>query len=159
MLIIIYQHMLNNTLSSSMTVLRLTMVIVVAQSLIVSNFFESSRTVAHQVPLTMEFPQVRILERVAISLSRGTSQHRDRTHISCIAGRFFTIEEKDQPPGKLEADSTRPQNGWWHHFCHFRKSPPLPQNNWKNLPIHQPMKLSSLQKLAMPYFKALFLTF
>ena len=45
------------------------------------------------------FP-ARILERVAISSSRGSSWTRDRTCISCIsciAGRFFTTE----PPRKL----------------------------------------------------------
>ena len=35
--------------------------------------------------------QARILEWVAISFSRGSSQPRDRTQVSCIAGRFFTI--------------------------------------------------------------------
>ena len=34
--------------------------------------------------------QARILEWVAISSSRGSSQPRDRTQVSCIAGRFFT---------------------------------------------------------------------
>ena len=34
--------------------------------------------------------QARILEWVAISFSRGSSQSRDQTRISCIAGRFFT---------------------------------------------------------------------
>ena len=34
--------------------------------------------------------QVRILEWVAISSSRGSSQARDRTRVSCIAGGFFT---------------------------------------------------------------------
>ena len=37
--------------------------------------------------------QARILEQVAISFSRGSSQLKDRTHLSyvfCIAGRFFT---------------------------------------------------------------------
>ena len=33
--------------------------------------------------------QARILEWVAISFSRGSSQPRDRTRVSCIAGRFF----------------------------------------------------------------------
>ena len=37
-----------------------------------------------------------ILEWVAIFSSRGSSQPRDQTHISCIAGGFFTTE----PPGK-----------------------------------------------------------
>ena len=35
--------------------------------------------------------QLRILEEVAISFSRGPSQPRDRTQVSCIIGRFFTI--------------------------------------------------------------------
>ena len=35
--------------------------------------------------------QARILERVAIPFSRGSSQPRDQTWVSCIAGRFFTI--------------------------------------------------------------------
>ncbi|KAG5213536.1 hypothetical protein JEQ12_009322 [Ovis aries] len=36
-------------------------------------------------------PQARILEWVAISYSRGSSCPRDRTWVSCIAGRFFTV--------------------------------------------------------------------
>ena len=35
--------------------------------------------------------QVRILEWVAILFSRGSSQSRDRTWVSCSAGRFFTL--------------------------------------------------------------------
>ena len=35
--------------------------------------------------------QARILEWVAIPFSRGSSQPRDGTWVSCIAGRFFTI--------------------------------------------------------------------
>ena len=34
--------------------------------------------------------QARILERVATSFSRGSSQLRDQTQVSCIAGWFFT---------------------------------------------------------------------
>ena len=33
--------------------------------------------------------QTRILEWVAIPFSRGSFQTRDRTQVSCIAGRFF----------------------------------------------------------------------
>ena len=43
-----------------------------------------------------EILQARILEWVAIPFSRGSSQPRDQTQVSCIAGRFFTI----WPPGK-----------------------------------------------------------
>ena len=35
--------------------------------------------------------QARILEWVAISFSRGSSRLRDRTQVSCIAGRLFTL--------------------------------------------------------------------
>ena len=33
----------------------------------------------------------RILEWVAIPFSRGSSQPRDQTQVSCIAGRFFIV--------------------------------------------------------------------
>ena len=35
--------------------------------------------------------QARILEWVAVSFSRGSSQPRDRTQVSCIAGRCFNL--------------------------------------------------------------------
>ena len=41
--------------------------------------------------------QVRILEQVTISSSRGSSQPRDQTPVSCIAGRFFTSEVGIKP--------------------------------------------------------------
>ena len=37
-----------------------------------------------------EILQVRILEWVVIPFSRGSSQPRDRTQVSHVAGRFFT---------------------------------------------------------------------
>ena len=37
-----------------------------------------------------EIFQARILEWVAISFSKGSSQPRDRTRVSCTAGKFFT---------------------------------------------------------------------
>ena len=40
--------------------------------------------------------QARVLEWVAMPSSRGSSQPRDWTQVSCAAGRFFTTE----PPGK-----------------------------------------------------------
>ena len=48
------------------------------------------RTVACQVPLSMGILQARILEWVAIPSSRGSSQPRDQTQVSRIAGGFFT---------------------------------------------------------------------
>ena len=41
--------------------------------------------------------QARILEWVAISFFRGSSWPRDRTCISCIAGRFFTTKSLGKP--------------------------------------------------------------
>ena len=41
--------------------------------------------------------QARILEWVVISSSRGSSQLRDWTHVSCIADWFFTTEASEKP--------------------------------------------------------------
>ena len=43
-----------------------------------------------QAPLSVGILQARILEWVAMPSSRGYSQPRDRTKLSCIAGGFFT---------------------------------------------------------------------
>ena len=42
--------------------------------------------------------QARILEWVSISFSRRSSQPRDQTHISDLAGKFFTIEPLMESP-------------------------------------------------------------
>ena len=47
-------------------------------------------TVACQAPPSTGILQARILEWVAIPFSRGSSQPRDGTQVSRIAGRFFT---------------------------------------------------------------------
>ena len=61
-------------------------------------------TVACQAPLSMDFP-AGILQRVAISFSRGSFRPRDQTCISCVAGEFFT-----DPPGKPYAKDTNIQS-------------------------------------------------
>ena len=43
--------------------------------------------------------QARILEWVAISFSRVYSRPRDQTHISSLAGGFFTTETGRKPSG------------------------------------------------------------
>ena len=48
-------------------------------------------TAALQAPLSMGILQLRILEWVAMPFSRGSSQTRDQTQITRIAGRFYTI--------------------------------------------------------------------
>ena len=45
---------------------------------------------AYQTPLSIGILQARILEWVAMLCSRGSSQPRDRTRVSHIAGGFFT---------------------------------------------------------------------
>ena len=52
--------------------------------------------------------QARVLEWLAIPFSRGSSQSRDRTQLSCMAGRFFTIwaskdEEQSEPRRATQA--------------------------------------------------------
>ena len=51
--------------------------------------------------------QARILKWVAISSSRGSSQARDQTHVSCIAGGFFTAEPPGKPQKAVERASQR----------------------------------------------------
>ena len=46
-------------------------------------------TVAHQVFLSMGILQARILEWAAMPSSRGSSQPRDQTHLSCIGRRVL----------------------------------------------------------------------
>ena len=61
------------------------------QSLSRARLFATPWTVARQAPLFMGILQARILEWVAISSPRGSSQSRDRTWVSCVAGRIFTV--------------------------------------------------------------------
>ena len=45
--------------------------------------------------------QARILEWVAISFSRGSSWLRDQIWVSCMAGRFFTIQATREAPNDI----------------------------------------------------------
>ena len=54
-------------------------------------FFAVPWPVACQAPLSMGILQARILEWLAMPSSRGSSQPRDWTQVSRIAGRFFTV--------------------------------------------------------------------
>ena len=58
--------------------------------------------------------QARILEWVGIPFSRGFSQHRDWTWVSCIADRFFTIWATREAQIKQEPTICYPQE------THFR---------------------------------------
>ena len=50
----------------------------------------TSWIVAHQTPLSMDFPRQEYWSGLPFPSSRGSSQPRDRTQVSCTAGRFFT---------------------------------------------------------------------
>ena len=63
--------------------------------------FGTPWTVACQSPLSMGILQARILEWVAMLSSRGSSQPRDWTQVSRIAGGFFTSwASREAPPPK-----------------------------------------------------------
>ena len=62
-----------------------------AYSLSCVQLFTTPWTVTHQAPLSMGILQARMLEWVAMASSRRSSQPRDWTHTSRIAGEFFTI--------------------------------------------------------------------
>ena len=53
--------------------------------------FVIQRIIAQPGSSVHQILPARILEWVAIPFSRGSSQTRDWTHVSCIAGKFFTI--------------------------------------------------------------------
>ena len=65
------------------------------QSLSRVRLFETLWTTALQTPLSMGLSRQEYLW-VTVSFSWGSSRPRDRNHVSCIAGGFFTTE----PPGK-----------------------------------------------------------
>ena len=58
-----------------------------AYSLSHARRFSTPWTIAGQAPLSMGILQARILEWVAMPFSRGSSQPRDQTQVSRIAGR------------------------------------------------------------------------
>ena len=61
-----------------------TLLFLFAQLLSHALLFAKPWTVANQAPLSMEFFQARMLEWVVIYSSRGSSQPRDQTCVSCI---------------------------------------------------------------------------
>ena len=63
-------------------------------------------TAACQAPLYMGILQERILELVAMSSSRGSSQPRDLTRASCVVGGFFTAEPEGKPGWSLPSFSS-----------------------------------------------------
>ena len=79
-------------------------------------------TVAYQAPTSMGIFQARILEWVAISFSRGSSQPRDQTQVFHVVGRHFIVwatrevlptrEGKKKEGGKNEMLASLTQWTW-----------------------------------------------
>ena len=69
-----------------------------------------------------EIFQARVLEWVAISFSRGSSWPTDRTQISCIAGRHFTLWATREAQGRAlmldikKRKAPRFADTWSFHF-------------------------------------------
>ena len=70
-----------------------------AESLSCVRLFATLWTIACQVPLSMGILQARILEWVTMPSSRGSSQPRDQTHVSCLLHREVSSLSL-VPPGK-----------------------------------------------------------
>ena len=53
-----------------------------------------------------EILQANILEWVAFPFSKGSSQTRDQTQVSCIAGRFSTVRVKSHGGSEVKASAS-----------------------------------------------------
>ena len=107
--------------------------------------------------------QARTLEWVAISFSRGSSQPRDRTQVSCVAGRFFTnwaMEYSVQFSCSVVSDSVTPwiaarqaslsitisnshPSSWWCHPAISSSIFPF-SSHPQSLPASEPFPMSQL---------------
>ena len=67
--------------------------------------------------------QARILEWVAFPFSRGSSQPRDLTQVSCIAGEFLLAEPPGKPLFLYSLGTVRKEELWVHLI--FRTFPLL----------------------------------
>ena len=70
--------------------------------------------------------QARLLEWLAVPFSRESSRPRDRTQVSHIAGRFFTIWATRKP---IKVKSARRVEHWFNRFSVFMKQ------NTRELPL------------------------
>ena len=78
-----------------------------------STLWDSMAYIVHEIL------QARILEWVAFPFSRGSSQSRDGTQVSHIAGKFFTSWDTREAPKQLYFN----KNKWFFFFRN--ESPPL----------------------------------
>ena len=82
--------------------------------------------------------QARILEWVAIPFSRGSSQSRDQTQVSCIAGRASPIKQECWKDGAGTPWSPVNHDGrcCFLFFCHLLSSSPQETRVSQTLVIH-----------------------
>ena len=73
-------------------------------------FFAAPWTVARQDPLSKRFSRQEYWS--AIFSSRGSFRPRDQTHVSCIAGRFFTAEPSGKTSVNLKLNQKKKKNLW-----------------------------------------------
>jgi hypothetical protein len=70
---------------------------------VASDSLPTPLTVAHQTPLSMEFSRQENWSGLPFPSPGKSSQPRDWTHVSCIAGSFFTIRPTSKAPVKRAA--------------------------------------------------------
>ena len=73
----------------------------------VSDSFVTPWTIACQVLLYMEFPRKEYWSGLPFSSPGESSQSKDQTSVSCIAGAFFTAEPSGKPPKKIKSGKNK----------------------------------------------------
>ena len=97
---------------------------------VVSDSFRP-HTVACRAPPSTGLFQARVLEWVAISFSRGSSQPRDQTQVSCIAGRRFTVWATRQAPNRQNPSPTSAKTPPPGHTSIFTEEVVSVTNFWR----------------------------
>ena len=91
--------------------------------------------------------QAKILEWAAIPFSRGSSQPRDQTQVSCTAGRFFTIwaTRETEKECCLPIRELNPSPTWLvviltTMYTHIHTNTHISRRQWQPSPIFLPGK-------------------
>ena len=88
----------------------------------ISSFAQSCLTFCDPMDFTVHgILQARILAWVAFPFSKGSSQPRDQTQVSCVAGRFFTNWATRE--AHSESHSVVSNSLWLHSLCSPWNSP------------------------------------
>ena len=104
-----------------------------AYSLSRVQLFATAWTIAHQAPLSMGILQARVLEWVAMPSSRGSSQSKNQTRVSCFAGGLFNSWATREAPSCLDTEvyvkgSLHIKNTWGFETVQCSKSPSSPHD-------------------------------